>query len=74
MKYTHALYRTSFHGGGLISHHRSLEAAERAQRRWSGDTDCVCGCAVIVELPANLPTQDQHNWSGTKSPYVPTEG
>jgi len=41
------LVRTQFHGGGLISTHRSQEAAERARRKYRM-SDCVCGCAVIV--------------------------
>jgi len=47
--YRYALYRTQFHGGGLLSRHHTLEAAEAARRRWVGKTDCVCGCAVIVD-------------------------
>ena len=72
MKY--GLYRTSFHGGGLISRHHTEELAEAARRRWVGDTNCICGCAAVVELPADLLSQDEHNWSGSKSPYAPTLG
>lgn len=38
---------TQFHGGREISHHRTLQAALRAQRRISGDCTC-CGCAGII--------------------------
>lgn len=69
----YGVYKTSFHGGGLISRHHTEAAAERARKRWVGRTDCVCGCAVVVELTTNLPTQDEHNWSGSKSPYAPTK-
>jgi hypothetical protein len=47
--YRYALYRTQFHGGGLVSRHGSLEAAEKAQRSHRGGTDCICGCYVVVD-------------------------
>ena len=48
-RYRYCLYRTAFHGGGLLSRHLTREAAEQAQRRAVGPTDCTCGCAVIVD-------------------------
>lgn len=47
--YRYALYRTQFHGGGLLSRHETIDAAERARARHRGRTECLCGCAVIVD-------------------------
>ncbi len=48
------VYKTQFHGGGLISRHRSELAAEKAAKKWRGKTDCTCGCAVVTtEIPAD---------------------
>ena len=52
--YTHKLVKTAFHGGGVISHHTSEELAERAAKRWRGDTDCTCGCCVAVPILTTL--------------------
>jgi hypothetical protein len=62
----YVLVRTKFHGGGLISSHRSLEAAERAQRQYR-KTDCTCGCARIVSreeydaLPSSIDVQSPYS-------------
>lgn len=58
--YTHYLYRTSFHGGGLISRHTTRELAEAAQRRYRM-TDCVCGCSVVVRLCDAPSLPDAHD-------------
>ena len=42
-----AVVRTAYHGGGIVSRHRSPEAAERAARR-QRVPDCVCKCAVVI--------------------------
>ena len=40
---------TAFHGGGLVSRHRTAtRAIERARRE--GPADCTCGCTCV--LPA----------------------
>jgi len=44
----YVLVRTQFHGGGVVSSHRSLAAAEIAQRKYRS-SDCTCGCACVVE-------------------------
>lgn len=57
---TYRVYRTAFHGGGLISAHRTKAAAERAARRARGRTDCTCGCFKVVppyEEPALMTEQ-----------------
>ena len=39
--------RSDFHGGGVISHHRTATAAllrARSERM----SDCICGCADVV--------------------------
>lgn len=59
------LYRTAFHGGGLLSRHYSVEAAEKARRR--AQSDCTCGCAVVVAAQdvEALPSADR-----ASSPYA----
>ena len=39
--------RTSFHGGGVVSRHRTLERAALALLAYRSD-NCTCGCAEIV--------------------------
>lgn len=46
--YPYALYKTAFHGGGVVSQHKTLEAAVLAERRWRNGTPCVCGCTAIA--------------------------
>lgn len=43
------LMATKFHGGGIISSHRSEVAAERAERRWKV-TGCTCGCCRVIPI------------------------
>lgn len=38
---------TSFHGGGLISRHRTAKGAILSARK-NSISDCTCGCAVVV--------------------------
>lgn len=45
--YTHYVVRTAFHNGGIVSRHRSAEAAERAAAKYAF-TGCTCGCASVV--------------------------
>lgn len=47
--YAYLLVRTAYHRGGIVSRHRTLEAVVAAQRRRYRMTECVCGCAVVVE-------------------------
>ena len=44
-----AVVRTAFHGGGVVSYHTSLAAAERAERSET-DSSCCCGCCGIVPV------------------------
>lgn len=53
------LVRSKFHGGGIVSRHRTVRAAWRAYKAMRAD-DCGCGCAGII--PASdyerLPRRD----------------
>ena len=44
-----AVVRTAFHGGGVVSYHTSLAAAERAERSET-NSSCCCGCCGIVPI------------------------
>lgn len=44
-----AVVRTAFHGGGVVSYHTSLAAAERAGRSET-NSSCCCGCCGIVPI------------------------
>lgn len=59
--------RTAFHRGGLVSRHRTREAAEAARHRFAA-RDCTCGCAVVVtrEEYEALPGAND-----ARSPYAP---
>jgi len=60
-----ALVRTAFHGGGLISTHKTAtRAVEKARQNRS---DCTCGCVVVVLASKlnDLPTAD-----ATQNPYA----
>ena len=59
------VWSSDFHGGKLRSKHRSARAAVRAQRA-AQLTDCVCGCAYILDAqtgyrvdPRDLPLRGQ---------------
>lgn len=63
------VYATAFHGGRLISRHHTIEAAEKAVKKYRM-TDCVCGCAGVIdtgegEKPGTQAAQDR--WS---NPYA----
>jgi hypothetical protein len=65
---THILVATAFHGGGIISRHRSEAAAERAAARWRM-SDCTCGCCGVVPV-ADLPTlRSDDARTNPRSPY-----
>lgn len=64
-RYPFAVYATAFHGGRLISRHKTEAAAERAVRKFRM-TDCICGCAGIInegagEKPGTRSQQDQYS-------------
>ena len=65
-KLRYHVYATAFHRGGLISRHRTSEAAERAARRWRM-TDCVCGCAAVIDIVADGKPPAYRN--SDESPY-----
>ncbi len=48
MTWTHYVVRTAFHSGGIVSKHKSRKAAERSAKRWTGNTECQCGCCGVV--------------------------
>jgi hypothetical protein len=64
-KYDFYLVKTRFHGGGIISQHRTMEAAEAAATRWTVKS-CTCGCCGVVAICDynNLPDYDD-----CRSPY-----
>lgn len=52
---TWRVYRTQFHGGGLISTHHEQTTANRELDRLCKNLTCKCGCYVLVppgEMPA----------------------
>lgn len=49
MSYRYCLVRTAFHGGGIVSRHRTLAAAEKAKARFAAG-ECKCGCAHVVPI------------------------
>ena len=54
--FRYAVVLAAFHGGGVVSWHRTREAAERRARR-KRMADCVCGCTHVVRVEdlAHLP-------------------
>lgn len=57
--YPYALYKTAFHGGGVVSQHKTLEAAVLAEKRWLKGSQCVCGCVGIAG------PKEAHGWLQT---------
>lgn len=47
----YAVVRTAFHGGGVVSSHKSLAAAEKAANKYR-NPECECGCCAIVPITA----------------------
>ena len=45
----YVLSHTEFHGGDVISYHRSLRAAVKNQKTYQS-VHCVCGCAEIHSI------------------------
>jgi hypothetical protein len=45
--YNYYLVKTRFHGGGIVSRHKTLRAAEKAAKHWRS-TSCTCGCCGVV--------------------------
>ena len=66
------VYRTAFHGGGLISRHYTQAEADCAARRWVGETDCLCGCAGVI-APDGKPCDVEINQNITHNPYALTD-
>jgi len=62
------VYRTAFHGGGLISRHHNPEAAEKAAKKCRM-SDCVCGCAGVLG-PGEEPKSADENDRIWKNPYA----
>ena len=65
-RFPYRVFRTKFHGGGLISRHATESAAEKAARSHKIG-DCKCGCAVVVG-PRDEEPRDR---SEDLSPYAP---
>lgn len=66
-----SVYRTSFHGGGLISRHHTKDLAEKAARKYRS-SDCVCGCAGVIG-PGEEPLNAEYNRNILKNPYALTD-
>lgn len=45
----YAVIRTAFHGGGIISSHKSLAAAEKATKKYRS-VECICGCCAVIPI------------------------
>lgn len=43
----YVVVRTKFHGGGIVSKHKTIEGAVRAAKKYRGSS-CTCGCCNIV--------------------------
>lgn len=64
--------KTAFHGGGIVSWHRTEKGAEKAAHAWK-ISSCTCGCAGVVSVKEyeGLESQDR-NQSWSKNPYALT--
>jgi hypothetical protein len=45
----YAVVRTAFHGGGVVSVHKSLAAAEKAAKKYR-NPECSCGCCAVAPI------------------------
>jgi len=59
--YPFVLVRTAYHGGGVVSRHKSKAGAERARARRLLGCDCRCGCyhVILASAYAGLPCAEQ---------------
>lgn len=64
------VYHTAFHGGKLISRHQSLAAAERVVRSHRSGTDCVCGCAGIIDVSGGEKPGTRRDQDSYSNPYA----
>ena len=48
--FTHIIMLGSFHGGGMSSKHRSLDAAKKIVDSYHKHTECICGCLYIITI------------------------
>lgn len=62
------VYRTAFHGGGLISRHHTRELADKAAQHYRM-SDCICGCAGVIG-PGEKPKDADENNRIWKNPYA----
>lgn len=51
--YKYFIVSTAFHGGGIITRHKSPQASLRALRHFKNQSTCKCGCCDIVCLDAD---------------------
>lgn len=56
-----AVVRTAFHGGGVVSYHKTLHAAELSARR-ARVGRCCCGCAYVVPLTRRAQAAQAASW------------
>jgi hypothetical protein len=58
----YGVYYTPFHGGRLVSQHRTLKGAMHKRNKLSSGS-CICGCAVVLELDGDeLLSVDHNEW------------
>lgn len=69
-KMPYEVYASAFHGGRLISRHRSLAAAQRARKKWVGNTGCLCGCAGIIDRSAGQRPGTRSDQDRYSDPYA----
>ena len=63
----YAVIKTAFHGGGVVSYHKSLTAAEKACKKFRGN-NCICGCCAVVTIDK---LQEIPEYTGNEfSPYT----
>jgi len=67
-KLPYRIYRTAFHGGGLVSRHHTQELAEVAASKFRRG-DCVCGCCAVLG-PGEVPADAEYNRNIAHNPYA----
>lgn len=61
---TWLVVRTRFHGGGIISRHKTAYCAVMAAIKHRGQTDCTCGCCGVVPYGIRLPGVEANDKNG----------
>ena len=79
-----AVVKTAFHGGGVVSYHRSLTEALKSERKYASG-GCICGCCRVIPITEEAREElfersycaqraallrDIPNYTGNDSPYA----